>query len=289
MRILMLGATGYIGSAVLDEMTAGGHSVLALARSDTAARQLAAKGADILRGDMRKPAEWSDTVRTVDAVIHTAVTFTDDMGDVDRQVLNALVSSQMQAARPVRLIYTGGCWLYGETGDRVATEESPFDPLPAFSWMIANSNALLREPCFETVVVHPAMVYDRDGGAVARFISNASDDGLIRVVGSPATRWPVVHRDDLAKAYRLALEQSAPGQSYNVAAEPGVAVGDIAHAVAGRLGVPAEPAVRSVSDAVEEFGDWAAGWALDQQMSSERAFADLGWKPLRTSILDEVG
>lgn len=289
MRILMLGATGYIGSAVLDEMTASGHSVLALARSDATARQLAAKGADILRGDMREPAEWSDAVCTVDAVIQTAVTFTDDMGDVDRQVLDALVSSRMQATHPIRFVYTGGCWLYGETGDGVATEKSPFDPLPAFSWMIANSNALLREPCFETVIVHPAMVYDRDGGAVARFISSATDDGMIRVFGSSATRWPVVHKDDLAKAYRLALEHGATGQSYNVASEPGVAVGDIAHAVATRLGVAAEPAVRSVSDAVEEFGDWAAGWALDQQMSAEKISTELGWKPLKSSILNDIG
>lgn len=288
MRILMLGATGYIGSSVCDEMIANGHTVLALARSDTSAQQLCAKGADILRGDLRNPHEWRDAVRDVDAVVHTAVTFTEDMGDVDRQVVEALISSRSQASGSIRFVYTGGCWLYGQTGDTIATEEQPFDPLAAFSWMITNGSALLQAPCFETVIVHPGMVYDRNGGAVARFISSASEDGAIRIVGSPATRWPMVHRLDLATAYRLVLERGAPGQSYNVATEPGVAVGDIAGATAKRFGVTAAPTVLGVSEVIEAYGGWAAGWALDQQMSSEKISNDLHWRPSRTDVLDEI-
>lgn len=288
MRTLLLGATGMIGSALLDELTTNRHSVLALARSHKAARQLAERGVEVLRGDLRDPGPWSRAIHNVDGIVHAACTFTDDMGGIDRRLIEALIAEGRKAGRVLRFVYTGGVWLYGETGDTVATEDSPFNPLPAFSWMIANGNAVLDAPCFHSNIVHPAVVYDRDGGTVSRFLSDAKNGGPIEVWGSLDTRWPLVHREDLARAYRLVLEQGAAGHSYNVAAQEGVPVRRIVAVIAKRFGVASDPLVRSIADMVAEQGAWAMGPALDQQMSAHKLSTTLGWQPQRTDALVEL-
>ncbi len=288
MRILLLGATGTIGAALLDELTAQGHSVLALARRDEAARQLSARGIDVVRGDLRAPASWAAALRGVEGVIHAACTFDDDMGAVDRHLVETLIAEGRQAARRIRFVYTGGTWLYGATGDRVATEESAFESIPSFAWMIENAKLLLEAPCFETMIIHPAMVYERDGGAFARFIADARTTGRIEVWGSLDTRWPLVHRADLAAAYRLVLERGTPGQSYNAATQVGVLVGDAVAVLAERFGVTASPLVRGLADVLAEQGDWAEGPTLDQQMSGRKLMESLGWRPTRTDALAEI-
>lgn len=288
MKVLILGATGLIGSAITDDLVRHGHQVLALARSPVAEEALSVKNVDIVRGDLRDPGSWSDRIGAVEAVIHVAATFSDDMGAVDHKVVAALIASAQAGRTKTRFLYTGGCWLYGETGDHVADEKTPFKPINAFSWMVDNSRLVLEADCFETMILHPGMVYDRDGGAVGRFVSEAQTSGRLEVWGSLETRWPVVHSSDVASAYRLVLEKGVPGTSYNIAAQEGVVVGQIAQAVAHRFGLTAEPDVRGLDDIVAEQGDWAVGPTLDQQMSGQTLRETLGWKPVRTDILSVI-
>lgn len=285
MQVLLLGATGSIGAAVLPELLRGGHAVLALARSDAAEQKIKSSGADAVRGDLRNPTAWSAAVHDVDAVIQVAATFTCDMGEVDRRVVQELIAEGTKAVRPIRFLYTGGAWLYGQTGNAVTTEDTPFNPIPSFSWMVRNSTAVLKAPCFSANVIHPGMTYVRDGGVFSRLLPQ---EGRIEVWGSLDTRWPIVHRNDLASAYRLVLEKGSPGQSYNVCAEQAVRVGDIADRIAKRFGVRSEPLVRSVPDLIAEHGEWAVGPTLDQQMSSQKIKESLGWEPLHTNALAEL-
>ena len=285
MRILLLGATGFIGSAILSELAGAKHEVLALARSEAAERKLREDGAETVRGDLRNPREWSSAIIDVDAVVHAAVTWTDDMGEVDRQVIRQLMEQASRIKRRVRFLYTGGCWLYGRTGDSVATEDTPFNPIRSFAWMVENSAAVLAAPCFDANIVHPGMCYERDGGVFSRLMP---EGGSMEVWGSADTRWPVVHKADLAAAYRLVLENAPAGESYNVCAEPGIRVGNVAAAIAKRFGVQEEPTVRSLADLIAEHGEWAEGPTLDQQMSSRKIRDSLGWRPVHTDAVSEM-
>lgn len=286
MRILVLGATGFIGSAVLKNLIAAEHQVLALARSVEAQRQLSRQGATVARGDLRSPEAWSAAIHEVDAVIHVAATFSADMGDVDRKVVEELVAEGSKADRQIRFVYTGGVWLYGHTGDSIADEGTPFNPISGFTWMVENSAIVLGAPCFRANIVHPGMCYEKDGGVFSQFVPR---NGLIEVWGSPDTRWPVVHKDDLATAYRLVVENAPPGESYNVCAQRSIRVGDVVSSIAERYGVEAEPWVRSIDDVVAEHGKWAIGPTLDQQMSSEKIMDLLGWQPIHTDAVSEMG
>jgi len=279
MKVLVLGATGSIGTAVARELAGHAHTVLALCRSDTSERDLKALGYETLRGDLRRPEDWAGAVREVDGVIQAAVTFTEDMGDVDRGVVDALIAAAPPSTPPVRFVYTGGCWLYGATGDGIATEDSPFNPIPSFAWMVENGGRLIASGKFSTAVIHPAMVYHRAGGVFTRFLEKAEAGAPIEVWGGPETRWPLIHRDDLAVAYRLLLENPDLKGHFNASAQTGVPVGEIVKAVAAKYDAPLEVVIRSKEELVAEHGAWAEGPTLDQQMASDKLRRACHWRP----------
>ena len=125
MRIFILGGTGSIGSAVVKEIRAGGHDVVGLARSERSAALMVGLGATPLRGNIREPENWATLLPVVDAVIHAASDFSDTMEVVENRLLDVLLPVLGAMPQCPRFIYTGGCWLYGETGNRIADERAP--------------------------------------------------------------------------------------------------------------------------------------------------------------------
>ena len=216
MKVLVLGGTGSIGTAVVEALIRHRHEVLGLARTDVAAERLSSAGAPAVRGDIRSPQEWASVVDSVDAVIQVADDFTADAEAIGRNLISVLLNRLEPRTRPplTAYIYTGGCWLYGNTGDRVATEDSPFDPPAEWAWSIDQLNTILRASQVRGVVIHPAMVYERDSGVLAHFRDDLLKSGRVRVFGHDQVRWPLVHRADIGELYALVLEQAPRGESY---------------------------------------------------------------------------
>lgn len=280
MRILVLGGTGVIGSAVVGKLIARGHAVLGLARSEASATKLASLGAVPFHGYIESPEAWTAQLPQIDGVIHAACDFDSDMAAIDRRLLDRLLPALGAQASKPRFIITGGCWLFGATGDALATEETAFDPLPAFAWMVPHLARVLAAPEVDGIVIHPAMVYASDGGVFARFAREAAERNAVRVVGSEQVRWPLVHGDDLASLYALALERAPARSTYIGAANDGVTVGRIARAFAKRVGTRDQnPQIMSADEAAAEWGEWARGYARDQRLSGEKARRELGWRP----------
>ena len=288
MRVLVLGGTGSIGASVVDSLIAPKHEVIGLARSKRAADRLAAAGASVLAGDIRQPLEWIEAASDVDAVVQSASAFAADDESVEGRIVDLLLQRLGAAGRPQSLLYTGGCWLYGATGDAVATEESPFDPLPAFAWSVAHVNRVRAAKHIRGLVIHPAMVYERDGGVFARFKRDLDERGRVCVVGGEGVRWPLVHRRDIGALYALALESARPGAVYNGATVESLPVGAIARAMARRATVAAPPAIQTMDEAAAELGEWARGYGLDQQMSGAKARRELGWVPEHPDPLADI-
>lgn len=280
MRVLLLGATGTIGRAVLHALIARGHEVVALARSETSAAKVAQLGATVVHGDIGMPERWISDVPDVDGAIQMACNFDSAMGETERRLLDGLLPRLVAGPRKVRFIYTGGCWLFGPTGNDVATEDSALSPLPAFAWMVPHLQRVLGSGDVDGIVIHPAMVHGGDGGVLRRFEQDIHERRPIRIVGSEAVRWPLVHCDDLAELYAVALERAASGSTYLGVATEGVPVGEIARAVAHRMGV-ASPVLEIMSEdaAARELGEWARGYACDQRLSGAKARREFGWAP----------
>jgi len=280
MRVFILGGTGAIGSPLVRELVKRGHDVRALARSEASAAKLAAYGARPVAGDIAAPEPWVARMPHVDAVIHVACDVDSEMGKIDAHLVDILLPSLAAQPAKARIIYTGGCWLFGATGEEVATEATPLHPLPAFAWMLPQLRRILAAPEVCGIVIHPAMVYTAAGGVFDRFAREARQRRAIRVVESADVRWPLVHSEDLAALYVAALERAPARSSHIGAAVEGLSVGRIARAFAKRFASGhQEPHIISADAIAAELGDWARGYARDQRLSGAKARRELGWLP----------
>lgn len=286
MRLLVLGATGLVGGAVLRALAAEGHRCTALVRHPGKVAVLPRKVEGIV-GDIRQP-DWLAGLPPQDAVIHASASFDGDMAAADRVLTEALIDWGMRQAAPPHLILTGGCWLYPPRHEPPLVEGDAFAPLPAFRWMLDHRARLEAAGCFRLTMVHPAIVWTDAAGPPAAMAATLARGEAVEVVGDPATRWPLVHADDLAQLYARAVADGRPCGDLHGVTEPGVAVGDILATVAGRLGVRQRMHVTATADALARHGDWIAGQARSQVMLAPRSRALLGWRGARR-IADTFG
>src|SRR3954469_22552149 len=193
MRVLVLGGTGSIGAPVVRALVGRGHDVVALARSDRSAARAAGRGANPVAGDIATPERWRHALPPLDAVIHLACDFDGTMADVDRRLLDGLLPHLAAQPNQATFIYTGGCWLFGATGDDVASEQAPFRPLPAFAWMVSHLQRVLETEGVAPIVIHPAMVYEPAAGVFAQFVAEARKrrQSAWSVASTCAGRWSI--------------------------------------------------------------------------------------------------
>ena len=151
--------------------------------------------------------------------------------------------------------------------------------MPAFAWMVPQLRRILESREVDGIVIHPAMVFTAAGGVFSRFARDAVERDAIGVVAGEEVRWPLVHAEDLAELYVLALERAPARSSYIGAAIEGFPVGRIARAFAKRFGTrQQQPQIISADAIAAELGEWARGRGLDQRLSGEKARRELGWK-----------
>ena len=285
MRAFLTGATGYIGSAVADRLRAAGHRLTGLARSDAAVARLRSAGISPVCGDFSDPASVGAAARSADAVISMATTY--DPG-VDGPAIDAILDALTGSNKP--FVYTSGIWSHGDTGGAVVDETSPPRPAALVAWRQGVEDRV-REGArqgIRTVIIRPAIVYGRGGGIPAGFVKSAREEGAARHIGTGENRWPLVHVDDLADLYLLALEHAPAGSVLLGVNGPSRSVRDIAAAASRAAGAGGRTVAWPLEQAREKLGAYADALVLDQQASGRRAKELLGWKPHRPDVLEDI-
>ena len=291
MRIFLTGATGYIGSAVLDALVKAGHEVTALVRDNEKARRVGKKGAHPVIGNLADPESFKSVLDAQDGYVHTAFDRTPGKGtDVDRAVIDALIAAAKRprttsAATPDKrfIIYTSGVWVLGASPDPSA-EDAPLNSTPLAAWRPAHERLVLdaASPSLRTIVVRPGVVYGNGGGIVGDLLKMATN-GLVRVVGDGNNHWPLVYDRDLADLYaRIAASPDASGV-YHANDEGDERVNDIISAVKPHLAHKPDVRYVPIEEARSKMGPFADAMALDQVIRSPRARA-MGWTPTLRSV-----
>ncbi len=289
MQILITGATGQVGSAVLDALLRAGHAVTALVRTPQKADAMSVRGALPVIGDLSVPASYLDAAVSSDAIVHTA--FDGKNGEaLDRFAIDTLVGAaarRADAGRQTTFIYTSSAWVIGDAREPAA-EDVTLVPPGLVAWRPAHEQLVLNAggPDLRTVVVRPGSVYGGARGLIADMLKEASN-GLVRVVGQGKNHWPCVYDRDLADLYvRLVASADASGV-YHANDEADERVEDIVDAIVGHARMRPDVRHMPLPEARAKLGPLAEALALDQRMRSARA-RSIGWVPTLHSVAGNV-
>ncbi|MEO3752781.1 SDR family oxidoreductase [Streptomyces sp. B6B3] len=290
MRVFVTGASGWIGSAVTDELLAHGHDVVGLARSHEAATALKDKGAAAHGGDLDDLDSLAAGAASADGVIHLAFKhdFTDyaGAGRAERAAVQRMLDTLQGTDRPF-LLASG---LASDITGRPLTEDDAAPYHGADSMRGGSENLALE---YADRGVRPvalrfaASVHGTgDPGFVATLARIAGERGVAGYLGDGSNRWPAVHRSDAARMVRLALERAPAGARLHAVAEPGLPSRDIAGALADHLNLPT--ASIAPEDAEAHFGWLAHFWSMDITAANARTRSLLGWSPTGPTLLDDI-
>jgi nucleoside-diphosphate-sugar epimerase len=290
MHVFVTGASGWIGSAAVDELLAAGHEVTGLARSDSSAAALAGKGVRVLRGDVDDLDSLRAGAAEADAVLHLA-----NKHDFSNPALsNAAERSAVQtigdtlagSGRPF-LLASG---VAGLGGGRPATEEdpSPFHGPDSPRGGAENLALELVDRGVHTVSLRfsPTVHGAGDHGFIAAIAGVARAHGVSGYPGEGTNRWAAVHVSDAARLVALGLAKAPAGGRLHAVAEDGIPSREIAEAIGRALDLP----VTSVGpeDVSSHFG-WIGGFfAMDLTATSTATRELLGWTPTGPTLAEDL-
>ena len=286
-RIFVTGATGYLGSAIAARLARAGHEVTGLTRDLQSARALEQAGIKAVVGDLADAPSWIGVLQNCDSAVHAAFDASTGASAADHHALEAFRVAALDG-RLRRVLYTSGIWVMGPTNGEVLDESAPLKPLEISQWRAAHEEIAIDLSTHEvaTIVLRPGMVYGEGRGILGSWFAEAQREQTVTYPGDGSQHWAMVHRDDVAEAYALALEDGQAGERYLLCDESRHTVKQLADAAAAAAGVTARPT--PADEVVQKLGVFGKALLADGQYSAAKARRELGWVPRHASFVQEA-
>jgi dihydroflavonol-4-reductase len=312
-RILVTGAAGFVGRAVVGNLQARGDSVLAVVRERSRASHVEALGAELVEDDLSSAERLAERLTGADAVVHVAGSYRVGILKSERAAMwdanvgtTTRVLGAAKRARTPRVVYVSTVNAFGNTRGKIVDEAYRRDPADGFlSWYdetkyraheIVEQAIAAGSP---VVIALPSQVYGpADHSAVGEQLRRAFD-GTLRYRALDDVGIGLVHVEDLAAGILAVLDRGVIGQSY-ILSGPTTTLRSAIELAAG-VGGRQSPRVRvptSVLRAMAPLGsaigqpnlgevisasDGVTYWA-----SARRANDELGWaaRPIEAGLRD---
>lgn len=286
MRVALTGATGFIGSHVLEDLQDHGHKVTALVRDDSQADVVARRGATPAVVDLYDRPSVVRVLGGVDAAVHTASPGDETSADLDSAAVDAAIDAFAGTGKTY--IQISGAWVYGANSS--ISDDSPFNPPALVAWKEPIERRLLDAGGMRAVVIVSGVAYGDGGGGIPGLLlaSPRDDRGNLIMLGTGEQHWSTVHAADLADFFRRALESTSARGYYVIGDGLNPTVAELTKAAADAVGAPgAVPG--SDEEARARLGDYFAEVLLmDQRADAAKAQAELGWRRSRPGLVEEL-
>ncbi|KAJ7831000.1 hypothetical protein B0H14DRAFT_3087883 [Mycena olivaceomarginata] len=203
MKILVLGATGFIGLPTAQALARAGHIVHGLARTEEKAKALAAEESTCLAcsfpaSETAESDVWIPLIETLDVIIEA-------LGPT----LGRTRSCARRGAPLLSYIYTSGTWVHGDNRTDIVTDTTPITrPAQLVVWRPELEQLVVRSTAVNGIVVRPALVHGRSASILGPLFKSAAE-GQIKWPGTPGGRYAVIHADDLADLFVRVAEKAS--------------------------------------------------------------------------------
>ena len=287
MKVLVTGASGFLGHAVCAELGGRGHEVAALVRRPGSEPA----GTSPVQGDLADTDALAAAARGADCVIHLAAEIASQrdarkIAEVNVEGTRRLLEACAASDGP-RFVFTSTV-VTGDAGGAELDEDSALPVETAYGRSKQEGERLVRESGLHSAIVRPSHVYGPGGWYAEEFVKRLKQPGRFAVVGPGDNWWDVVRVEDVASACVDAAERAPNGALYHVVDDEPIRYYDFVALTAEALGVGAPRRIPVWLARLAAGADPVRAVVRSARSRNARIKSELGWQPRYPSAREGV-
>jgi nucleoside-diphosphate-sugar epimerase len=288
-KVLVTGASGFLGHAVCTELRDRGHEVAALVRRPGSEPP----GTTAIAGDLSDQAALTGLVANAapGCVIHLAAEIASQrdpakIAEVNVEGTRRLLAASVAAGDP-RFVFASTV-VTGDAHGEELDEDSDLPVETAYGRSKQEGERLVRESGLPSVIIRPSHVYGAGGWYEEEFVKRLRQPGRFAVIGRGDNWWDVVRVEDVASAFADAAERAEPGSLFHVVDDEPLRYYDFVALTAEALGVGRPRRIPAFVARLVAGADPVAAVVRSARSRNARIKRDLGWAPRYASAREGV-